>query len=197
VFSGLNTACVSCHQQDYNGTTSPVHSTAGFSTNCQTCHTTTAWQGATFDHSATAFPLTGVHRTTACNDCHGGGVYAGLNTACVSCHQQDYDGTTNPGHAAAGFPTDCASCHTTNGWQGATFNHDTRFFPIYSGRHRGLWSSCTTCHINAANYSQFTCFSCHPHSDRAKTDSDHRGRNGYSYDSQACYNCHPRGRADD
>ena len=193
VFIGLSSACVSCHQSDYNGTTNPNHAAAGFSTDCLQCHNTIGWTGANFNHSNTAFPLTGAHTTVVCNDCHVGGVYRGTPTACISCHQSDYDRTNNPNHAAAGFSTDCMPCHTTTRWTGATFNHNL-WFPIYSGKHAGKWQTCDECHTNAASYAVFTCLSCHPHSDKTKTDDGHRGKNGYSYDSNACYSCHPNGR---
>jgi hypothetical protein len=194
VYNGLSTACIACHQNDYDGTNDPPHASSGFPTNCTQCHSTTSWSGADFNHSATSFPLTGAHLSASCNSCHGGGVYNGLPTACVSCHQNDYDGTNDPNHAAAHFPTDCTQCHNTTGWSGANFNHAS-FFPINSGVHAGKWSSCNVCHTNAANYDDFSCFGCHPHSDKTKTDNDHGGRNGYSYDSQACYDCHPNGRS--
>jgi hypothetical protein len=193
VYKGKPTTCVSCHLNDYNGTAAPKHSTAGFGTTCDMCHSTATWQGAVFDHSKTLFPLTGAHVPLACTACHSDGVYAGKPTTCVSCHLTDYNATNNPAHAAAGFPTDCASCHTTATWLGATFNHDATFFPIYSGAHQGRWSSCATCHTNAANYVVFSCINgCHGQSG---TNSNHRGVSGYRYDSQACYSCHPRGRA--
>jgi hypothetical protein len=112
----------------------------------------------------------------------------------VSCHQADYDGTTDPNHAAAQFATACETCHGTTTFAGARFDHDTENFPIYSGAHAGKWSNCATCHTDPNNFAVFTCLSCHPHSDRAKTDGNHSGVNGYSYASNACYGCHPRGR---
>ncbi len=194
VYAGKNSACVSCHQAAYDGTTDPSHRAAQLPTDCTGCHTTTAWQPASFDHSATAFPLTGAHTAATCQQCHGDGVYVGKSTACASCHQAAYDASTDPNHRAAGFPTDCASCHTTTTWDGARFDHDASFFPIYSGKHAGNWSSCATCHTNQVSYQSFTCFSCHEHS-QANTDGHHSGVSGYSYDSQACYSCHPRGNA--
>jgi hypothetical protein len=193
-FVGTTAECQGCHMNDYSATTDPAHAAGGFSTECASCHATVAWSPARFDHSATAFPLSGAHRALACERCHSDGVYAGKPTLCVSCHQADYDATTNPSHIALGFPADCASCHTTSGWGGATFNHDTSYFPIYSGRHAGIWTGCSTCHTVSTSYASFTCFSCHPHDDRAKTDADHAGRANYVYDSQACYTCHPQGR---
>ncbi len=94
--TGCSTACASCHQDDYDGTTDPDHDAAGFPSPCQTCHNTTQWDGAVFDHAQTDFPLTGAHVVQECLSCHGGGVYNGLPTACASCHQDDYDGTHRP-----------------------------------------------------------------------------------------------------
>jgi hypothetical protein len=190
-FVATRAECQACHIDLARSVRSPDHS--GFPAECSQCHSTLGWDRGRFDHAATAFPLTGAHVATACNACHGDGVYAGKSTACVSCHRADYDGTTQPAHAAAGFPTECASCHGTTAWAGATFDHDGPWFPIYSGKHRDKWDACSDCHTVATNYSNFTCFSCHPHSDRAKTDDQHNGRTGYVYDSHACYSCHPRG----
>jgi DnaJ-class molecular chaperone len=159
---------------------------------CSSCHTTTAWLPGTFNHSATAFPLTGAHTAATCLSCHGDGVYRGKSTACVSCHQANYNQTTNPNHASAQFPTACASCHTTTTWLGATFDHDSRYFPIYSGKHRGKWSSCATCHTSPTNYQVFTCLTCHEHN-KTSMDDKHKSMSSYRYDSATCYSCHPRG----
>jgi hypothetical protein len=194
VYQGKSTDCYSCHKADYDGTTDPAHAAAGFPTACATCHNTTSWGDASFDHSRTAFPLTGAHASVACSGCHGDGIYQGKSTDCYSCHKADYDGTTDPNHVAAGIGTACASCHNTTSWNGADFTaHDQSYFPIYSGRHAGLWSACSTCHDVPNNFSQLTCLLCHPHDSKAQTDSNHTGVSGYQYTSQACYSCHPRG----
>lgn len=191
-YAGTPTACVACHQADYDGTTDPNHAASGFPTDCAQCHTTTSWQGATFDHSTTGFTLTGAHTSLACSACHASG-YQGTPSTCIGCHQADYDNTNDPNHAGAGFSTDCTQCHTTTSWQGATFTqHDSLYFPIYSGRHANTWSSCADCHTSPTNYATFSCFLCHSQS---QTDSQHQGVSGYSYDSNACYSCHPRGNA--
>ena len=124
-----------------------------------------------------------------------GGRYTGTPTDCNSCHQANYAATTNPNHGAAGFPVTCQDCHTTTAWKPATFDHDGRYFPIYSGAHRGKWTNCNECHVSAGNYKVFECILCHPHSDKAKVDSDHQGKTGYIYASTACYQCHRNGRA--
>ncbi len=190
-YTGTSAVCVSCHLNDYNGTTNPNHKAAGFPTDCAVCHTTTAWQPATFDHSKTGFPLTGAHVTVACASCHVGGVYAGTPTDCYSCHKVDYTGTTNPNHVAAQFPTDCSLCHTTSGWQGATFNHT--WFPIYSGTHAGKWTTCGDCHVNPTNYAVFSCITCHQH-DASVVVPQHSGVRNFVYSATSCYSCHPTGQ---
>lgn len=190
VYRGKPTACQGCHQADFDATTSPAHAANGIGTTCANCHTTAAWPGAKFDHSVTPFPLTGAHSAAACVACHADGVYRGKPKDCVSCHQGDYAATTNPNHATVQIPTTCASCHTTATWLGATFDHDARYFPIYSGAHRGKWSTCTTCHTSPSNYQVFTCLTCHLQKDM---DDKHSSRAGYRYDSNTCYSCHPRG----
>jgi hypothetical protein len=186
--------CQSCHIDDYQGARDPDHVTAGFSRECEMCHTTLAWTGRGFNHALTGFALSGEHRVLDCNECHTGG-FTGAAADCVDCHQDDYDQTTDPDHQASSFPPDCGSCHNSRGWSGANFNHG-QWFPIASGRHAQEWNACSDCHTNPTNYSVFTCLSCHPHSDKNETDGHHKGRKNYVYDSAACYDCHPNGRGD-
>lgn len=190
-FVARSSDCNSCHLKDYQAARNPDHTAGGFPHDCQACHATVTWVGARFDHHATRFPLTGAHVAVSCAQCHGTGGFGALPTACVSCHQADYDAATDPNHRQAQFATDCASCHTTTVWTSATFtNHDAQYFPIYAGAHRGRWTSCSTCHVNPNDYRQFDCLSCHT---QAQTTSHHSGVNGYTYDSPSCYHCHPRG----
>jgi hypothetical protein len=190
-YSDVSPECVSCHQSDYNQTSDPKHQAPNFSTDCASCHTTNpGWSPADFDHDF--FPRTLGHDIQGCTQCHTTGNYSDASPECVSCHQGDYNNTTNPNHSSAQFPTDCVSCHTTNpGWSPATFDHDGMYFPIYSGKHEGEWNSCTDCHTNTNNYADFTCLTCHTQS---KTNSKHDGVNNYVYASNACLQCHPDGR---
>ena len=185
--------CVACHQSDYNAN----HQGSGFSTSCLDCHTTSTWQGATFDHSTTGFSLVGAHQPLLCAACHNPADNsllfspppAGQND-CVACHQSDY----NANHQGSGFSTSCLDCHTTSTWDGATFDHNA-YFPIYSGAHRqSIWGECSTCHTNPQDFSVFTCLSCHEHS-RTQTDNDHSEVSGYTYESTACYSCHSNGQS--
>ncbi len=191
-YNGTPTDCWSCHQQDYLDTNDPNHQAAGFSHLCLQCHTMNGWEGGTFNHNNTDFPLTGAHVSVNCASCHVNNQYNGTPTACFFCHQADYNGATNPNHPAAGFPTTCQTCHNTVNWNQAQFNH-AQWFPIYSGSHQGEWDQCSDCHTNPNNYTVFSCIICHEHSNQQEVNQDHQGVQGYSYNSQACYQCHPTG----
>ncbi len=189
-YSDVSPECVSCHQSDFNNTSNPNHTSVGYSTDCVSCHTTNpGWTPANVDHDF--FPLTLGHDIQDCKECHTTSNYSDVSPECVSCHQSDFNSTTNPNHSAAHFPTDCVSCHTTNpGWTPATFDHDNQFFPIYSGKHKDEWNDCAECHTNPSNYSVFTCLTCH---NQSSTDKDHSEVNDYVYQSDACLQCHPDG----
>ena len=152
-------------------TTDPDHAASGFSTDCAGCHVSTTWDR--FRHSSIL--------------------------DCQLCHLDDYNATTSPDHQTIGFGTDCATCHSTTTWSwinGAGFNHDGAYFPIYSGKHRGKWTECTDCHMTPGNFAAFECLQCHEHDDPADLADKHKDVNGYQYLSQACFACHPRGEED-
>jgi hypothetical protein len=194
VFSGTASTCYPCHQQQFTAAANPKHT--GFPTECATCHTTSAWRPASFDHNRTNFALTGAHVSTPCVSCHVGGVYTGTPSTCGNsgCHLPRYNTTTNPPHAGAGFGTDCQTCHTTTAWTPSTFNH-TPWFPISAGsKHRpGRWTVCADCHTVPSNYKAFSCIDCHEHSNKTRVDQQHAGRANYTYTSAGCYSCHPQG----
>jgi hypothetical protein len=81
-YTTVPTDCYACHKADYNKTTNPNHVSAGFPISCATCHNTTSWTGAPFDHNKTPFPLTGAHKTVACAACHLNNVFTGTPTDC-------------------------------------------------------------------------------------------------------------------
>ena len=188
-----STACVTCHQTDFNNTNNPPHAASGFPTTCDVCHDTIVWTDATFNHNNTAFPLTGSHTVPprACVDCHVNNNYTTLPTACYGCHSTDYNNTTNPGHATQPqfFPTTCQTCHTTTAWMPATFNH-TQYtqFPTSHGNANNV---CATCHINANSYAIFQCTGCHGGNNPANFQHDNVP--GYVYNSINCYQCHASG----
>ena len=171
LFGPLGIECVDCHKDKYDATTKPKHILPDFPTNCIECHSMSAfsWAGAQFNHS-------------------------GISAPCVQCHQANYNATANPNHNAIGFSTNCKDCHTFDpGWKPAQYReHDAKSFPIYSGRHNGVWNTCSQCHANPASYLQYTCIDCHEHS-QSDMNSKHNGVNGYAWNSPACFACHPTG----
>ncbi|MFN7972553.1 MAG: hypothetical protein U0166_09420 [Acidobacteriota bacterium] len=179
-----DTTCVSCHLKDYQGTTDPSHSQAGFPTTCETCHTTSSWDGAKFDHDRTAFPLTGAHVGLSCLSCHASGVYKGLPASCVSCHLDSYNGTTQPNHSQAGFPQTCELCHNTSAWVPSSFNHDNTAFPL-TGAH--VRTPCASCHVNG-NYQNVPtdCYSCHKTDYQNTSDPNHQAA-GFPTTCQTCH----------
>ncbi len=183
--------CVSCHQADYDG----QHGGQGFPTVCTECHTPTRWTDVSFSHEVASggFRLLGIHGAVTCESCHDEATFEPLfdpagDGDCLSCHQADYDGE----HAGSGYPTTCLSCHTPTTWTATSFDHDTDFFPIFTGDHAPRWSDCATCHTDSDDFTLFTCFNCHAHN-QAAMDKKHEERAGYSYVSSACLSCHPDG----
>jgi hypothetical protein len=142
IFRGTPTDCYSCHRSNdtHNGQ---------FGTNCGNCHSTAGWTPATFDHNM--FALTGGHAGLVCSQCHSGGVYSGLSSACISCHAE-------PVVHAGQFGTNCAQCHTTTNWN-ASINHPNACGEGGCTNHRG--ASCNDCHTVNNNYSIATCTKCH------------------------------------
>jgi len=193
-FDPLGIECYDCHKDNYLASTNPNHTQANYSTNCVECHNINSytWTGAGINHNF--FPLTGGHAINDCKTCHTSGTYASIDAACISCHQPDYNSTNNPNHSTLQFSTDCKACHDLSpGWKPALYrDHDSRFFPIYSGNHNGEWDNCSDCHTNPSNYAQFSCINCHEHN-QGDTDDEHEGVSGYQYNSTACYGCHPNG----
>lgn len=158
VFSGLDATCFACHQQDYDGAQNPDHNNPALPTDCQVCHSTTAWEPAEFDHQLTDFPLTGAHAEIDCNACHTGGIYEPIDAACVACHLDDYNNTEDPDHAGENLPLDCALCHNTSDWEDADFDHGQTRFPL-QGAHQPL--ACVACHADGYTDTPFACQACH------------------------------------
>ena len=72
-YTTLPTTCYGCHTNDYNQTTNPGHQAQPqfFPTTCQNCHNTTAWTGATFNHTQyTQFPTSHGNANNVCATCH-------------------------------------------------------------------------------------------------------------------------------
>ena len=119
--TSANTVCYGCHQAAWNSTQTlggsiPNHIAAGYPTTCDTCHTTTSWLGATFNH--TYFPIP--HHSSVCNDCHQVSTdyssFTCINCHTTTAHQQTQ--TVNQHNGVSGFvygPTTCYNCHKNGG----------------------------------------------------------------------------------
>jgi class III cytochrome C family protein len=161
-FSGLRTACVSCHID--------VHR-AELGTSCDTCHTARSFQVANFTHARLRPFFDGQHAMLRCAQCHTstygatptpppttsrGTVTAGADRsassavvlrvgfakasdACASCHVDVHLGQVS---------TRCETCHivATPRFAVQTFQHSTTKFPL-TGKHMTV--ACQSCHTVA------------------------------------------------
>ncbi|MFZ1686879.1 MAG: cytochrome c3 family protein [Flavobacteriales bacterium] len=166
-YNNTPNTCAGCHLPDYNATTNPNHTTAGFATDCATCHNETAWSPSSYDHSS--YPLVGSHATVSCNQCHNGD-YNNTPNTCNGCHLPDYNAATNPNHIAAQFPTDCAQCHDETAWTPSSYDHNTTGFPL-TGGHTGV--DCLQCHSNGYQGTPTNCDACHMPEYNATTNPNH------------------------
>ena len=193
-YAGTSVECSNCHQTDYNQTTNPNHASLGLSISCNSCHTTNpGWEPATFLVHNNYYELNGAHANVAndCFLCHAGNYTSTTNT-CYGCHATDYINTNEPNHIATQFPVNCESCHTESAWLPSTWEHDSQYFPIYRGKHKGEWNLCSECHTQPSNFTVFSCINCHEHN-KTSTDNDHSEVSGYVYASANCLACHPNG----
>ncbi len=147
VFSGLSSACASCHEDVHKGTAGP---------SCESCHTTAEFKTVkAYTHQAGVAPLlVGKHAAAACRACHTPSAVAasrpadgakrtavawkfkGTPTACATCHADPH--ATELGSA-------CERCHDAgeSGFVAIRFSHSATALPL-TGRHEGL--ACRQCH---------------------------------------------------
>lgn len=187
-YNSTPTNCYACHQADYTGSVNPNHVTGNFSTHCEQCHTSNpGWKPATFDHSNSAFPLTGAHLSvqTECLKCHSSG-FTNTPTNCYACHQQDFATATNPNHLTGNYSTNCIVCHTTNpGWQPVVYNHNLTNFPL-TGAHLLIQNQCIACHAGGYLHTPSTCYGCHQSDFNGTTNPNHISNNFPTN----CIQCH-------
>ncbi|MCX7670719.1 MAG: hypothetical protein N2439_11690 [Anaerolineae bacterium] len=164
--------CIGCHRMD------DAHQ-GEFGTDCAACHHTAGWKPATFDHSKSAFPLTGKHADVRCERCHVNQVFKGTATTCIGCHQ-------DPVYHVGMFGTACADCHTADGWRPARYDRP-HTFPFDHGE-SGV-SPCKTCHPDRVN--TYTCYGCHEH---APTGIESKHLEEGIRDFADCVKCHPTGQ---
>jgi len=181
--SGLTGECYNCHNNDYAA--APDHLAQNFPQDCTICHGTEAWQGATFNHNQTAFPLTGAHIATACDDCHTNG-YTGTTSVCVDCHISAYQATNNPDHEVLSLSQNCADCHTTNiGWEPATFSVHNNYYQLI-GAHASISNNCADCHNGNYNNTPDQCIGCHQSDYNSASNPNHLTA-GFPVDCVLCH----------
>lgn len=163
-FLTASRACATCHTDPHKG---------ALGATCETCHLMDASFAAAatrFDHSRTAFALTGAHVTATCAGCHKTRDYKVAHaSACVTCHATPH---------GASVSRTCPTCHTTETWHTRTFDHVRTAFPLV-GRHATV--ACAGCHKQPAakvKPAAGTCAACHA--------DPHRG--GFKADCKACHN---------
>jgi len=175
--------CWSCHESDYTEVEDPNHVQNNFDQNCLLCHTTNAWEPATFDHASTTFPLTGAHVSLNCIECHSAG-YQNTPIDCWSCHESDYTEVEDPNHVQNDFDHNCLLCHSTNAWEPATFDHASTTFPL-TGAHVSL--NCIECHSEGYQNTPTDCWSCHE-SDYTEVEDPNHVQNDFDHNCLLCHN---------
>jgi 5-methylcytosine-specific restriction endonuclease McrA len=125
--TSANTACYGCHLADWNSTQTlggsvPNHVAASFPTTCDTCHTTSTWLGATFNHTWFPIPHGGESQNPPCNDCHQ--VSTDFTSfTCINCHTNtnahrpgmSHPNVCTPSPSCWYQPETCYNCHKNGG----------------------------------------------------------------------------------
>ncbi|MBK8171733.1 MAG: hypothetical protein IPK60_15485 [Sandaracinaceae bacterium] len=148
-FLGLQTACVSCHEDPHENR---------FGRTCQSCHNEQNWRQVSLthlDHNQTRFPLHGAHTRVECAECHGTPArYRGIEfQACTSCHTDPHQG--HLGNA-------CTSCHSENRWTEITMARNSHPRLSLAAGHADV--TCNTCHdrgTSVAPTQGSACVDCH------------------------------------
>ena len=186
VFEPLGVECIDCHLVDYQAAKQPDHIAAGFSNDCQDCHqiTDSDWSKVKVTHDF--FPLVGGHNLSNCFDCHNQNSFEGLTQDCFTCHQNDFNATTDPNHISAGFTIDCVQCHTTNpDWKPASFGDHDNFFQLV-GAHKLIENDCNKCHETGYSNTPDQCYDCHLNNYNSTTNPNHQSA-GFETDCESCH----------
>jgi len=140
-FLGLDTKCLTCHEDFHQKT---------LSENCTNCHNQNKFKPADkFNHNKTKFALEGKHKDVDCSKCHKTfqrngkefTQFAGIKfNNCTSCHKDVHENK---------FGQSCTKCHNVNSFHEiaglSSFNHNKTNFPL-TGKHINI--DCKKCHTN-------------------------------------------------
>jgi len=142
-YLGLDTKCLSCHDDFHQQT---------LSSDCMQCHSMSGFTPVTkFNHDATDFPLKGGHANVDCKECHQETTRNGKPFQefaidfkdCVSCHKDPH---------ANKLPGSCTQCHTDTSFETfigkGKFNHSRTGFDL-KGAHKTM--DCFECHEKRNN----------------------------------------------
>jgi hypothetical protein len=185
VFRGLNYAsCTGCHTDAHNNR---------FGQQCTDCHSTASFREIknkeNFDHTKTAFPLTGRHKGVPCTACHKRGVTVPVNhTFCTDCHTDYHENQ----FAKNGVAASCTDCHTTDGFSGSSFTierHNESGVFTLKGAH--LATPCFACHKKSEKWNfrnvGSVCSDCHSNVHSASMSPSY-------FSGPGCMNCHSESR---
>ncbi len=191
-----NQKCLDCHtdiQNLINIKRGYHSSTEVQNMNCVECHSEhhgrkfeiSRFDKDSFNHSLTAFELTGKHKTNDCEKCHNAkfisdpeiksrtNTFLGLSLSCSGCHD-DYHQKT--------LSTNCEDCHNTESFRPAPFfEHNNAAYKL-TGSHINV--ECIECHAkgirNNKDYQAFkglkysNCVDCHQDVHEGKLGNDCR-----------------------
>jgi len=186
-YTSTPNTCVGCHLEEYNQTVNPPHVSAQFSTECNSCHSQSAWIPATFDHDNQFFPIySGKHLGTwqTCADCHTNPGSL-VTFSCIDCHEHNQPDTDEEHKEVSGYlytSEACFACHPTGDAEGS-FNHATSNFPL-TGAHTIV--VCSDCHTSGYAGTPTNCDACHINAFNQTTNPNH---NSLSI-PQTCATCH-------
>ena len=194
-YAGTPNQCAVCHSNVV-----PINHFDGMV--CSTCHTTSAWKPASFDHAAVG--------ATDCQSCHSGDKPNNhFSGQCSSCHNTNAWKPASFDHAVAGatdcqgchsgnkpnnhFSGQCSSCHNTNAWKPANLDHAAAGLTDCQGCHSGnkpnnhFSGQCSSCHnTNAWKPANLD------HAAAGLTDCQgcHSGNKPNNHFSGQCSSCH-------
>ena len=194
-----NSKCLDCHKEIKSliNAEKGYHSSSDVrNKNCFKCHSEhhgrnfriINFDSKKFDHSKAGYKLEGAHAKAECKNCHQQkyisdseikkrkGTYLGLNSDCLSCHEDFHQQTLGK---------DCASCHNAVKFRPAKkFDHNKAKFKL-TGLH--IKVDCVKCHQkekrNGKDFQVFkglafsNCSSCHK--------DVHKGK--FGPDCQSCH----------
>ena len=145
--------------------------------------------GRDFNHDATGFPLTGVHKLSACETCHVGGVFKGTPRSCDSCHALGKRVVAMPkstNHIVTDAP--CDSCHfNASTFLGARFNHGTAVPGQCRTCHNGSQSIGKPANHSSGNMALDSCDQCHRSYTWFSASWNHVGVTPHSCDKAGCH----------